>query len=254
MQVQGLSQGTASPFWSCDQFPTLYPWLFLLRMTLMMSRHVVFLLTPEIHLVTSSTITGTSTAASRVSLLPDNCWLELDNWLECLITDDECFPSSFLDSDLLRESLGGFGSVLCLVRWWYALLLSTSMITFILITECHLSYDDLMITCHYDADIMTLIVTSLIGLIRSRRGWDHDLSCLAPGGNWAPGESWAESRWSESIGVWPGAVALAQSELESTHGACYMREIQSLWILYLLLVLSYHNSQGRWTRPYKYVS
>ena len=133
-----------------DQFPTLYPWLCLLRMTLMMSLHVVFLLTPEIHLVTSSTMTGSSTAASSVSLFPDNCWLELDNWLECLIipTDDECFPSSFLDSDLLRKSLGAFGSVLCRVRWLYALLLSTSMITFILITECHRSYDDLMITPH----------------------------------------------------------------------------------------------------------
>ena len=135
-------------------------------MTLMMSRHVVFLLTPEIHLVTSSTMTGTSAAAS---VFPDNCWLELDNWLECLITpdDDECFPSSFLDSDLLLESFGAFGSVLCLDRWWYALLLSTSMITFILITECHRCYDDLVITSSHNDDDLMLSVSPLSPLPHS---------------------------------------------------------------------------------------
>ena len=160
-----------------------------------MSRHVVFLLTPEIHLVTSSTMTGTSAGAS-VSLLPDNCWLELDNWLECLITpdDDECFPSSFLDSDLLLEleSFGTFGSVLCLDRWWYALLLSTSMITFISITEMlpllRWSHD------YNDADFMRLLSLhcnsfSVLPLeIIIKRVWDHDLS-------WTPAVTEPSESW-----------------------------------------------------------
>ena len=106
----------------------------------MISLQVVFLFTPEIHLVSSSTITGTSACSS---FLTDNWWVELDKGFWCL-----SFPSSFLDKDLLLEfsfeplgdlllelSFGTFGNVLCLDLWlwWYVLLLlSTSMITFIM--------------------------------------------------------------------------------------------------------------------------
>ena len=98
----------------------MYWWLFLLRMTEMTSLQVVVLVTPEIHLVTSSTMTGTSTLSS---LLADSWWLEVDS----LVPGWDCsLVSSFRDRDLLLEllsfSLGGLGRVLvCLVAclWWW---------------------------------------------------------------------------------------------------------------------------------------
>ena len=90
----------------------------LLSKAVMMSLQVVFLLMPEIHLVTSSTITGTSTLSS----LTQSWLVELDKCLRSLV--DLLRPlrsSSFLDNDLLLEpecSLGCLGKDLCLDLCW----------------------------------------------------------------------------------------------------------------------------------------
>ena len=79
-------------------------------MTVITSRQVVLLFTPEIHFVTSSTITGTSTLSS-LALTEASWWVELDIFLVLRWPCLSCLSSSFLERDLLLValSLAGLG-------------------------------------------------------------------------------------------------------------------------------------------------
>ena len=163
--------------------------------------------------------------------------------------NDECFPSFltviYISSSSLSEPLEVSYAWTAGDTHYYCPL-STSMITFISITEMlpllRWSHD------YNDADFMRLLSLhcnsfSVLPLeIIIKRVWDHDLSLLYPGGNWAEWEL-NRSRWSESIGVWPpGHAWLWPSQRWGPRHTRYtlhlhnMREIQSRNRSYLMRV------------------